>query len=140
MAEQDNVRVVQDAYAAFKRADIQGLLELFAEDIDWWTPGSPEQIPYAGRRSGRGPVGDFFARLAETTEFTVFDPQQYIAQGDRVVASGNYRGRTLTAGRPFDIDWLHVFTVRDGRITSFREYNDTAALAAAFRSVAAQPA
>lgn len=140
MAEQENVRVVQDAYAAFQRADIPGLLELFAEDIDWWTPGTPEQIPYAGRRSGRDAVAEFFARLGETTEFTTFEPREYIAQGDRVVASGNYKGRTLTAGRQFDIDWLHVFTVRDGRITSFREYNDTAALAAAFRSVAAQPA
>ena len=140
MAEQDNVRVVRDAYAAFQRSDIPGLLEILSDDIDWWTPGAPEQIPYAGRVGGREAVGRFFAKLDESEEFTHFEPEEFIAQGDRVAVTGNFKGRTRTAGREYDIDWLHVFTVRDGRVTAFREYLDTAALADAHRAASAQTA
>lgn len=140
MAEQENERVVRDAYAAFQRADIPGLLEILSDDIDWWIPGSPEQIPGSGRIRGREAVGGFFVTLDESQEFTHFEPQEFISQGDRVVVSGNYKGRTRPAGREFDIDWLHVFTVRDGRVTAFREYFDTAALAEAHRAASAQTA
>ena len=140
MAEQDNVSVVREAYAAFQRGDIPGLLEMLSEDIDWWTPGTPGQIPYAGRLRGRDAVKGFFGRLAETEEITHFEPGEFIAQGDKVVVTGNYRGRTRPAGRDYDLDWLHVFTVRDGRIAAFREYVDTAALAEAHRGAAGQTA
>jgi ketosteroid isomerase-like protein len=138
MAEQENVGVVRDAYAAFQRGDIPGLIELLADDIDWWAPGSPEQIPQAGRVSGRDAVGGFFGRLAESEEITHFEPREFIAQGDKVVVTGNYKGRTRPAGRDYDLDWLHVFNVRDGQIAAFREYLDTAALADAHRGAAAQ--
>ena len=140
MAEQENVGVVRAAYAAFQRGDIPGLIEMLTDDIDWWTPGTPGQIPYAGRLSGRAAVGGFFEKLAATEEFTHFEPQEFIAQGEKVVVTGRYRGRTKPAGRDYDLDWLHVFNVRDGRIASFREYLDTAALADAHRGAAAQTA
>jgi len=140
MAEQENVRVVRDAYGAFQRGDIPGLVGMLAEDIDWWTPGTPEQIPYAGRLRGREAVSGFFGRLSESEEITHFEPQEFIAQGDKVVVTGNYRGRTKPGGREYDLDWLHLFTVRDGRIAAFREYVDTAALADAHRGAAAQRA
>lgn len=140
MAEQENAGVVRAAYSAFQRGDIPGLIELLTDDIDWWTPGEPGQIPYAGRRSGHAAAGDFFAQLSEFEEITHFEPGEFVAQGDTVVVSGNYRGRTRPAGRDYDLDWLHVFTVRDGKISAFREYLDTAALAEAHRGVAAQTA
>jgi ketosteroid isomerase-like protein len=140
MAEQENVGVVRDAYAAFQRGDIPGLIEMLADDVDWWAPGPPEHIPQAGRVSGRAAVGGFFRRLAESEEITHFEPREFIAQGDKVVVTGNYRGRTRPAGRDYDLDWLHVFTIRDGRVAAFREYLDTAALADAHRGAAARTA
>lgn len=140
MAEKENVQVVKGAYEAFGRRDIQGVLGMTAEDVDWFTPGPPDTIPYAGRRRGRREVGEFFAALAGAEEITHFEPQEFIAQGDRVAVLGNYKGRVLANSRGYDIDWLHVFTVRDGRIESFREYFDTAALADAYRAAVAQRA
>ena len=36
-------------------------------------------------------------------------------------------------GRVAENDWAMVFTVRDGKITKFRNYSDTAAVASAHR-------
>jgi|ERR671938_1485712 ketosteroid isomerase-like protein len=140
MAEQDNVEVVKGAYEAFGRRDIPGLLGMMTEDVDWFTYGSPDAIPYAGQRNGRAEVEGFFSTLAQTEDITHFEPREFIAQGDRVVVLGNYKGRVLANSRDYDVDWLHVFTVRDGRVTSFREYFDTAALADAHRAASAQSA
>lgn len=46
----DNIRMVEDLFAAFGRGDEQGLLTLAAEDIEWITPG--EDWPLAGTGAG----------------------------------------------------------------------------------------
>lgn len=52
MSEQENVKVVQQAYENFKRGDITTLLGLIADDVDWRLP-EIENVPFAGHRSGR---------------------------------------------------------------------------------------
>ena len=39
MSIQENVQIVRDAFAAIGRGDMQGLLALSAEDIEWIIPG-----------------------------------------------------------------------------------------------------
>ena len=46
MNVQENVQSVKDAFAAIGRGDMQGLLALSAEDIEWIIPG--EDWPLAG--------------------------------------------------------------------------------------------
>lgn len=140
MAEQENVQVVKDAYAAFGRGDVEGLLNRFSDDIEWFLPGSPETIPIAGRRQGREQVAQFFSTLDETTEFTNFEPQEFIAQGDKVVVLGRSSARVKVNGNTVDGEWVHVHTVRDGKIVNFREYYDTAAAVEAYGGGATQAA
>jgi ketosteroid isomerase-like protein len=140
MSEQENVRLVEAAYAAFQRGDIPGVLANFTEDADWDTPGSADSIPHAGRRRGHAEITQFFSALAASENITHFEPREFIAKGDKVVVVGNYKGTVRATGRGYDVDWLQVFTARDGKLTSFREYLDTAALADAHRASAAQTA
>jgi len=52
MSEQQNVQLVQQAYAAFSKADMDGVLKTLADDVDWFIPGPTEIIPFAGKRRG----------------------------------------------------------------------------------------
>jgi ketosteroid isomerase-like protein len=131
MSEQDNVAVVRRAYENFKGGDIPALLGQMADDVDWRLPRI-ENMPFSGRRSGRDGVADFFSELADAQEPLSFEPREFVAQGDKVVALGSYRWRVRKNGREYDADWAHVFTVRDGKITAFHEYMDSAAASAAF--------
>ncbi len=132
MSEQENVRIVQEAFAAFKRGDIASLLNMLTDDVDWWINGPPEIIPYVGARRGQEQVAQFFATLGETVEFTEFEPEEFIAQADKVVSTGRDRQRIKKTGRTAENTWAMVFTLRDGKIASFRSYEDSAAVAAAF--------
>ena len=133
MAEQENIQTVQDAYAAFQRGEIQKVLNTLAEDVEWITPGPPEVLPTAGHRRGRQQVAQFFNLLDEAEEIEQFEPHEFIAQGDKVVALVKYRSRVKTTGRTAESDLAHIFTFRGGKVARFQEFFDTAAAVEAFR-------
>jgi ketosteroid isomerase-like protein len=135
MSEQDNVEVVRRAYENFKSGDISALLEQMSEDVDWRLP-EIEGAPFAGARRGRGAVSEFFSSLADAQDVLGFEPREFVAQGDKVVALGSYDWRVKRTGREYGGDWAHVFTIRDGRIAGFHEYMDSARAEAAFRQAA----
>ncbi|MCA1613272.1 MAG: nuclear transport factor 2 family protein [Acidobacteria bacterium] len=133
MSGRSNVEVVQNLFAAFGRADIPGVLALLAGDVAWVFPGPPS-IPFAGERNGHAGATEFFTALGGAVEFEQFEVRELVAQGDKVVALGFERGRGRASGRTFENHWALVFTVRGGKVTHFRSYEDTAALAEAFRA------
>jgi uncharacterized protein len=130
MSVQQNVQIVKDAYAAFGRGDIQGLLALFAEDIEWITPG--EGWPLAGTYRGLAGVADFFQKISEMVEISFLEPREFVGQGDRVLVVGFSSGRVKATNREFENNWVIAFTVRNGKVTNVREYIDTLALARGF--------
>ncbi|KAB0636167.1 nuclear transport factor 2 family protein [Burkholderia latens] len=133
MSEQANVQLVQHAYAAFGRADIDGILRTLSDSIDWFIPGPADVVPFAGRRQGPREVAAFFAALASAQTAERFEPLEFIASGDRVVVLGTQRWRVHSTGRTYEDDWVHLFTIHCGKIAAFVEYHDTEAEAAAHR-------
>ena len=84
-------------------------------------------------------VGEFFRVLNELIEFEQFEPQTFLADGDRVVVLGIDRYKVKGgSGKSLSEGWCHVFTMRDGKIVAFEEYIDTAALAAELKAAAAR--
>ena len=131
MSEQKNTRIVQDAYNNFKSGNIQALLALLSDNIDWRLP-EIQNVPFAGRRTGRSAVGEFFEQVGASQDVLRFEPREFVAQGEKVVSLGHYEWRVKDTGRQFEADFAHVFTIRDGKIVAFHEYTDTAAAAAAY--------
>jgi hypothetical protein len=133
MSESDNIKIVQDAYGAFGRGDVPAMLANMSDDIDWHgVIGVGPNVPTGGPRRGKQQVAQFFKQVTDTVTFTKFEPQQFLAQGDTVVALGHYTGTVKTTGRGFSLDWVMVFTMRGGKTIRFREYTDAAAVTAAY--------
>ena len=131
MSETRNTQIVKDAYAAFQRGDVPAILAVVDEKVEW-DAVKGAGTPTAGLRHGRAAVGEFFAPVGASLNFQSFEPREYVAQGDNVVAIGHYKGTAKPSGGAFDADWVMVFTFRDGHIVRFREFTDSAALARAF--------
>jgi uncharacterized protein len=130
--EQDNVKVVQQAYANFKTVNIPALLDQLSEKVEWQLP-EMEGVPLGGKRKGRDGVAGFFTKLAETEEVISFEPREFVAQGEKVVAMGSYSFRVKGTQRDFTSDFTHVFTVQNGKIARFQEYMDTAKIVVAYQ-------
>jgi len=137
MSEQENVQVVQQAYAAFQRGDIQTILNSLTSDVEWIAPAVE---PVAGTHRGPNEVARFFQQVSEISEFSSFEPREYIAQGDRVVALGSYKATVRQTGRVYECDWAMAFQFRDGKVSKFQEFTDTATIAAALQVATAAKA
>ena len=52
--------------------------------------GAGPHVPTAGERRGKASVGEFFKIVSEQVNFLRFEPKEFVAQGDKVVAIGHY--------------------------------------------------
>ena len=133
MNAQENTRKVQSAYAAFGRGDIKTILDLLDPNVDWQAVvGVGPNVPTGGLRTGRAQVEQFFSQLGENTEFKTFEPREFIAERDKVVALGYYEGVAKKTGRTFKSEWVMIFTFSADRVIRMREYVDAQAITAAF--------
>ena len=132
MGEQENTGLVQRIYGSFQDGDIPAMLDSLSEDVQWVT-AEIEGVPTVGNRHGREQVGQFFQTLSDTQEVRQFELREFVAQDDKVIALGHYAWHVKATGREWESDFAHVCSVRDGKVTRFQEYTDTAALGDAFR-------
>lgn len=132
MNEQENVALVKQCYDNFLKGDIPQLLSAFSDDINWELPAI-EDAPFTGKRHGRDQVEEFFKSLGEMQSAQLFQPKEFIAQGDKVVALGHYVWTVKSTGAQFESDWTHIFTIRGGQIVNFREFLDSHLAEAAYQ-------
>jgi uncharacterized protein len=137
MKETRNIEAIRSIYAAFGRGDISAVLEQMDDAIVFIVPGSPA-VPIAGARRGLHEVRRFFEDLERRIQFSVFQPREFIAQGNRVVALVHYEGKDKVTGRGFTADSAMLWTIGNGKPIRFQEYTDTEALAAAARPIDTQ--
>lgn len=133
---ESNIDVVTRGYSAFGRGDLDALLNLFDENIEWVTPGPPD-LPTSGVRHGRKEVAQFFQTLNEHFQVEQFLPREFIADGDRVVVTGDEVARLRSTGKVITLKWAHVFGMKNGLVVTFQEYFDTCAAVEAVREAAA---
>jgi uncharacterized protein len=128
MTADDNVRLIQELFEAFGRGDVKVILAALAGDVDWQGPVSAHagSLPWAGRRRGREQVADYFRQLAATSRSQPFEDLAFTAAGDRVVVEGRNRSTAVATGRPYEHQWVMVFTVSGGEIARFGHYYDPA--------------
>jgi ketosteroid isomerase-like protein len=130
MAE-DAVALVQRLYAAFGAGDIPAVLEGLHPEVDWRVNGRRDHHPGFGAWPGRDGAAGFFQTIADSLDFTEFRPEQFYPAADKVFVTGRYAMLDKSTGKPAASEWVHVFTVKDGQVTGFREFTDTASIAAA---------
>ena len=97
MSTQENVQIVKNFFAAMRSGDMQGLLALSAEDIEWIIPG--EGWPLAGTHRGHAALADLLQKASETLETSYPKPFEFVAQGDRVLVVGFATGRIKATNR-----------------------------------------
>ena len=131
MNEQTNTDVVRGTYEAVGRGEIPVVIDLLADDVEWTLHG-PAAIPFAGTHHGRAGVSEFFSAVGEALEFHQFEPREFVAHGDTVVVLGYEHSLAKATGRTLRQELAHVYTLRAGKIATFRAFEDTAALVVAF--------
>ena len=117
MSAEDNKEIIKRGYAAFSAGDVESVMNLFDDDIEWVQPG---QSAVSGTFHGKAEVMEHLGRLAE--KGLTVKLNQLIAEGDTVIALTE-----VTAGGETGQD-ADVFTLRDGKTVRVDTHGDTALL------------
>ena len=104
---------------------------LIADNVSWQTLGPAEKIPWAGLRRNRAEVAQYFKDLDGALDIQQFLVQDFIPNGNRVIVLGHSIARFKATDQLLDQDWVMVFTLRDGKVVKWQEYEDSAATVSA---------
>ena len=116
MSEQDdNKDLIKRGYEAFAARDIETVMSLFDDDIEWVQPGDSA---VSGTFHGKTEVMEHLGRLAEKSP--TVNIKILIAEGDTVVAITD-----VSAGGETGED-ADVFTIRNGKTVRMEVHGDTA--------------
>ncbi len=130
----DNVSTIQKVYDAFANGDIPAVLAGFDEKIVW---NEAENFPYADGNPYIGPdavLNGVFARIgAEWEYWNLVDMTLNEMGNDQVYATGRYNAKHKKTGKKINAQFVHVWTVMEGKATSFQQFADTKQVASAVR-------
>jgi len=115
---ESNGTIIRKAYEDFARGNIPAVFAAFDASIAWHVPG---HSPLSGDYVGHEQIGRFFQRTMELSGgvFSI-DVHNVLADGDLVVvlATVNAQRNGVTASFPE----VHVWRLKNGKVTEFREY------------------
>ena len=114
MSEQENKELIRKGYEAFAAGDVQTVMDLFDDDVEWVQPG---RSAVSGTFHGKTEVMEYMGRLAERSLSVTL--KRLIAEGDTVVAITEV---TVDGETGEDAD---VFTIRNGKTVRAEMHGDT---------------
>jgi ketosteroid isomerase-like protein len=117
VSEQENKELIEKGYAAFASGDVETVMSLFDDEVEWVQPGASA---VSGTFHGKTEVMEYMGRLAERALSVKL--KRLIAEGDTVVAITEV---TVDGETGEDAD---VFTIRDGKTVRAEMHGDTALL------------
>jgi ketosteroid isomerase-like protein len=120
---QDNVDVVQGAWDAFGRGDIETVLEAISPTAQTRVP---ESLPWGGTYAGPDGFRDFLAKLGDSFEQFSATPQKVLGADDNhVVVLATTKGRTK-GGATIEGSTIWIYQLREGKIADAETFGDTA--------------
>jgi uncharacterized protein len=122
----DSVQVVRELIDAWNRRDLAGALERLHPECEL------RPIESIGTVHGHDEFAAGFREWFEAFETFEADPQEFIADGDRVLVPVTQRARGKGSGIEVSQSFQQLFEVRDGMVVRFEEFADPAEARKAF--------
>jgi ketosteroid isomerase-like protein len=131
MSEQGNIRRVGLIHEAFRRGDIDCILDQLDDEVRWVSHFEPE-VPWSGEYPGKRNVTRFFLAIGKALDVIAFLPGELVAQGRTVVSLDRLACRVHATGKSAVARWVFVWRFRAGQVWSVEQFDDPT-LADAFR-------
>ncbi|MBT3366022.1 MAG: nuclear transport factor 2 family protein [Nitrospina sp.] len=119
---EESRNIVQKAVDALNSGDNEAFISYFADDFEFWMPGS---TPVSGSTKGIAEFGELVGQVGDYLDVPIkIKITNFIANGEWVVLEAKGHGVTRN-GEDYDNCYCHIWRVVDGKIVRFVEYNDT---------------
>ena len=115
-----NADLLNNAYDAFSRGDMDGVATAFTDDVTFNIPGNS---PLAGEYRGKEQVLDYLREVMDRSGGTFrLESHDVLASDSHVIGLTVHRGERK--GKSGGYNSVQVFHVDDGKLTEFWEFPD----------------
>ena len=122
---EENVEVVRRTYEAFNRGGLDAVTDLAHPDIEFVPPPIWPDSPTL---RGIDAIQEMARQWIETFDDFQIAPERFIEAGqDQVLVFVRDRGRVKGSGAEIDNRFIHVWTIREGKIAKWESFTDEAA-------------
>lgn len=136
-AEAENVAILTRLYELWsgsRAGSVEDVLAHIADDVIWRSlaDGAPG-MEFTRQCGCKDDVARYFSELTKAWSMKHHTVEEMIAQGERVVVLSTCAWTSNATGLTFETPKADVIRMRDGKITEFLEFYDTASALAAAR-------
>ncbi len=122
-----NLSLVKALYDGFGRGDIPAVLGAMSPDIHWHEAEGNPYMPSGEAWVGPDAVlNNLFMKLGGEWDGFSVHPKSFHDAGDSVIVEARYSGMYKATGKRLDAQVCHVWDVKNGKLTRFQQYLDTA--------------
>jgi ketosteroid isomerase-like protein len=122
-------KLIKDAYVARTAKDLDSVMRFFAPDATFQFAGSPAASPAAVRVQGAASLRATFGALIAAFDILELTLLASVIEGNRAATHWRVKIKHNPTGEVHDTELFDLWTVEDGRISSFVQFADTALVA-----------
>ena len=124
-----NIDLAKTGYKKFSEGDIEGVLAMFDPEMEWHECSGFPFIEGDGVFSGPDAVADgVFDKIPEHYDDFHIQIEELMECDDRVIMAGYYTGTWKATGKKFKANAVHVWTVKNEKLSRFFQAVDTATI------------
>ncbi|MEM7122092.1 MAG: nuclear transport factor 2 family protein [Pseudomonadota bacterium] len=126
--EESNVAILKGAYDAWHetKGDSNVWMDILADEIAFGSAadGRPG-LDFTKARASKQEVAEYFEGLKQDWEMEFYHINEFVAQGERVVALAEVSWINRQTGKPLRMPKADVWMLKDGKVTQFMEFYDS---------------
>jgi uncharacterized protein len=131
-ANKQLLRKAYERWNATKGGSVADWLALAADDISFGSLAEgAEAVPFTAPIRSKDTLRTYFDGLIGNWTMIHYTVNEYVAEGDRVVAIGSTSWKNKQTGKTFETRKVDVWKFKNGKAIEFYEYYDTAKVATA---------
>jgi ketosteroid isomerase-like protein len=122
----ENIRPVVEAfYRASAKRDIERIVPILADDVDWLVQGPIDVFPFLGQRHGKDAVLEGYREIARKLEVTGYEVEKLLVDGDRAAALIRITSIVVMTGKVMSIRTSQFSRFDGGKLVEMRAVLDS---------------
>lgn len=130
---EQTLAVVQQYFQFLAVRDLDGIMALIADNIDWYVPGNTELAPWLGKRTSKKEIKEFFELLWPATLPINATIEHIMTESDFAVVTGEFSTEMLATNSIVNSPFSIHLTITNGLITKYRLLEDSFLVSEALR-------
>lgn len=120
--------VINNFLIHLQSRDLEKVVDLFAEKVNWDVPGDTKHIKWLGKRQNKAEIEDFYKLLWKETEPISAEIHNILIENECAIIKGSFNTKMLKTGNLVSSIFFIQLTIKEGKIVEYTLLEDSYAV------------